>query len=151
MNTASIALAIVGLVAASLPTSFGQTAYTVHSTMLPFFEAWNACIASGGYLAAPETSLQNDLIWATIKKAEITGAVWLSGTDIGMEGSWIWLSKNVPLGRLAGYDNFAAGEPNNMGSNNIEENCLNIGHFGSSKWNDASCSLAFPYVCEFKK
>uniref|UniRef100_A0A182NPC3 C-type lectin domain-containing protein n=1 Tax=Anopheles dirus TaxID=7168 RepID=A0A182NPC3_9DIPT len=131
-----------------LPTSFGLT-YTVHNTKVTFFEAWNACISYSGYLASPESVRQNEAIWTLIKKTGATGGWWLSGTDIGMEGSWIWLSRNVPVGSAYGYDNFAAGEPNNVVTATNTENCLNIGFFGNSKWNDAACDSSFYYVCEY--
>uniref|UniRef100_A0A182NPC4 C-type lectin domain-containing protein n=1 Tax=Anopheles dirus TaxID=7168 RepID=A0A182NPC4_9DIPT len=65
-----------------------------------------------------------------------------------MEGSWIWLSRNVPVAIVGGYTNWASTEPNNVVTATNTENCLNIGFFGNSKWNDAACDSSFYYVCE---
>uniref|UniRef100_A0A182NPC6 Uncharacterized protein n=1 Tax=Anopheles dirus TaxID=7168 RepID=A0A182NPC6_9DIPT len=48
-----------------------------------------------------------------------------------MEGSWIWLSRNVPVAIVGGYTNWASTEPNNVGG---AENCLMAGLDSSVKW-----------------
>ncbi|XP_049289321.1 perlucin-like [Anopheles funestus] len=144
MKACVIALTIGVLVAVGLPTTTALR-YTVHNTPVNFFTAWQQCIAKGGALAAIETPCQNEFVYDAIKQSGGSGGWWISGTDLGLEGSWIWMSKNVPLGNVNGYMNFAPGEPSNSGTTG--EHCLAIEQ--SPQWNDMPCDKLLNYVCEY--
>uniref|UniRef100_A0A182QWB7 C-type lectin domain-containing protein n=1 Tax=Anopheles farauti TaxID=69004 RepID=A0A182QWB7_9DIPT len=144
MNASLIVLALVGIVPLILPTT-SALRYTVHNTKVPLYEAWTQCITKGGYLASPATAKQNLEIWNEVKKTGTSDGWWLSGTDNGMEGSWIWLSRNVPIGIINGYTNWASTEPNNHGGT---EHCMRM-EYTSGKWYDLSCDLSLYYVCEY--
>ncbi|EAL41080.2 AGAP010707-PA, partial [Anopheles gambiae str. PEST] len=105
------------------------------------------CIMNGGYLAATQTAFQNSEVWSVIRKAGVTGEVWVSGTQLGLQGSWIWLSRNTPVGRMSGYTNWYPGKPSNAA--NSGDNCLTIGVFNTAMWNDRQCTREYPYVCEY--
>ncbi|XP_053677345.1 perlucin-like [Anopheles nili] len=88
---------------------------------------------------------ENDEVKKAIKTAGVIGTYWIGGTDNGIEGSWIWISRNKPVGSLDGYTNFNSGEPNNLGTSG--ENCLTINY--NFQWNDLPCDNTIPYVCEY--
>ncbi|XP_053668144.1 collectin-11-like [Anopheles marshallii] len=121
--------------------------YTVHKTKVTYFEAMTRCIKNGGHLATVLAPLQQHRIWSAITKASLSQeSWWTSGTDLGMEGSWIWLARNVPLGSFAGYTNFIDGEPNNA---NGTEHCLAmVGGTKKGQWSDVGCDTLRFYVCE---
>lgn len=146
MQARAIFIIVVGLLSEFVP-SIQALRYTVHTKKLPFFEAWDQCIMNGGYLAATQTAFQNSEVWSVIRKAGVTGEVWLSGTQLGLQGSWIWLSRNTPVGRMSGYTNWYPGKPSNAA--NSGDNCLTIGVFNTAMWNDRQCTREYPYVCEY--
>uniref|UniRef100_A0A182SKN8 C-type lectin domain-containing protein n=1 Tax=Anopheles maculatus TaxID=74869 RepID=A0A182SKN8_9DIPT len=131
MKTVLLALVIAGLVAVGLPSA-QAIRYTAYKTKLSFYAAWQQCLDKGGNLASVETPSQNGQVVAAIKKAGSSDGWWISGTDAGLEGSWIWVSSNKPIGSIKGYVNFASGEPNNNASNG--ENCLIT--YNDGTWND---------------
>uniref|UniRef100_A0A182NPC8 C-type lectin domain-containing protein n=1 Tax=Anopheles dirus TaxID=7168 RepID=A0A182NPC8_9DIPT len=136
MTAGLVVLAIVAIAASTLPSTLALR-YTVHTTKVSFYEAWTQCIGRGGYLAAPETAQQNEAIWNAIKKTGGTSkSYWLAGTDNGSEGTWIWISRNKPVGSVGGYINWASGAPN-VGKTN--QNCLMLQDEGTAKWVDAAC------------
>ncbi|XP_053667968.1 pulmonary surfactant-associated protein D-like [Anopheles marshallii] len=144
MKTGLIAPIVVALVAVGLPATHALR-YTVHNTAVPFFEAWQQCLAKGGSLASIELAVQNLAVTDQIQKSGASGAWWISGSDMGLEGSWIWMSRNTPVGYRSGYINFADGEPNNKAAGG--ENCLTMHKDGG--WNDESCDNRNFYVCEY--
>jgi len=78
--------------------------------------------------------------------------IWLGGTDVQVEGTWIWLcdSKTFYVVEQSppGYSGFLVNEPNNYNGN---EDCLSL-HLGkngaASGWNDVPCVNSYAYVCE---
>uniref|UniRef100_A0A182QDF9 C-type lectin domain-containing protein n=1 Tax=Anopheles farauti TaxID=69004 RepID=A0A182QDF9_9DIPT len=148
MNTAVIVLAVVALAASNLPTIHALR-YSVHTTKVTFYEALVQCSDKGGLLASPETPTQNEQIWKAIKTAGTVGTYWIAGSDAGLEGSWIWVTSNRPVGSLNGYVNWDANEPNNAwpGPPTAVENCLSI-FDGKPKWNDVPCDKLYNYVCQ---
>ncbi|XP_050067593.1 pulmonary surfactant-associated protein D-like [Anopheles maculipalpis] len=139
-----LALVIAGLVAMGLPAT-DALRYTVYKSKVSFYEAWQQCIANGGSLASIQLASQNANVLAAIQAAGGDGGWWLSGTDVGLEGSWVWFSTNKAVGTPYGFVNFAAGEPSNSGTNG--ENCLSMNIQGT--WNDDACDKLLYYVCEF--
>uniref|UniRef100_A0A182LWP0 C-type lectin domain-containing protein n=1 Tax=Anopheles culicifacies TaxID=139723 RepID=A0A182LWP0_9DIPT len=122
MKSSWIVTFIAGVVAIGLPTA-NALRYTISNEKLTFFGAWQQCIEQGGTLATIETPRQNAQVLTAIKKSgKVADNWWLSGADLGLEGSWIWLSNNKPVGRSSGFVNFAASEPNNTGAGG--EHCM---------------------------
>jgi hypothetical protein len=66
------------------------------------------------------------------------GEIWLGGSDEGQEGDWYWIT-----GEAWGYENWAPGEPNNIGDDSVlssEENCLEYRNwYPTPQWNDLPC------------
>ncbi len=67
------------------------------------------------------------------------GKWWTGYTDAATEGTWLWAN-----GESATYTNWHSGEPNNVGN----EDCMQLGRFGSYTWNDEPCTSPFRYICE---
>lgn len=65
---------------------------------------------------------------------------WLSGSDMGHEGKFVWTNTGLRLT----YTNMASGQPDNSLGN---ENCLEIRDQG--KWNDNNCLVDNHFVCQF--
>ncbi|XP_050079823.1 C-type lectin domain family 4 member K-like [Anopheles maculipalpis] len=142
-----VTLAVIGLMLMVVPPAL-TLRYTVHNTKVIFFEALHQCIKNGGYLAAVETPYQAEQIWTAIKNsgASTSQVWWVSGTDLGIEGSWLWLSRNKAVGTIRGWTNWMDGEPNN--SNNVEH-CMSLNGSKNGQWNDISCEATQFYVCEY--
>ncbi|XP_035893152.1 macrophage mannose receptor 1-like [Anopheles stephensi] len=143
MKTVLLALAIFGLAAVGLPTA-QSLRYTAYKTKVSFFEAWQQCLAKGGSLASIELARQKEVVVAAMKKAGASDGWWISGTYVGLEGSWIWLSNNKPVGSIKGFVNFAPGEPNHLSTNG--ENCLIT--YNDGTWNDVDCGKTYYYICQ---
>uniref|UniRef100_A0A182WDF7 C-type lectin domain-containing protein n=1 Tax=Anopheles minimus TaxID=112268 RepID=A0A182WDF7_9DIPT len=144
MYTKHVAVVILGAVLLVLPPVL-MLRYTVHNTKVIFFEAVTQCIKKGGDLTSIESAYQQNQIWNAIKKAGSTAdSWWTSGTDLGLEGSWLWLSQNRRFGK---YINFMEGEPNNDKS---LDNCLAmIGGNKLGQWSDVDCNSTRYYVCQY--
>ncbi|XP_071952137.1 CD209 antigen-like protein D [Antedon mediterranea] len=84
-------------------------------------EARSNCLALGADLVVVRNQEENDFLYANIP---VGGKLWLGISDV---------------------ENFGFGEPNNAG---YDEDCVELGFKGSSKWNDISCNRSVAYVCE---
>lgn len=70
------------------------------------------------------------------------GIFWLGGTDVQIEGEWVWTGNVQAMGS---YRNWAPGEPNNANGN---EHCLEMDMGGQYHWNDNNCENRFNFICE---
>uniref|UniRef100_A0A182WE59 C-type lectin domain-containing protein n=1 Tax=Anopheles minimus TaxID=112268 RepID=A0A182WE59_9DIPT len=122
----------------------GAKKYLAYYRSVNFFQAWQQCRLYGGHLASIESEQENGQVAAAIKAVGDMKLQWLiGGTDIGFDGSFIWIGLN----QEATYLNFLEGEPNN---HNGPEDCLTMGHLGTDKWNDVPCDFkAGGFVCAF--
>uniref|UniRef100_A0AAG5D2I2 C-type lectin domain-containing protein n=1 Tax=Anopheles atroparvus TaxID=41427 RepID=A0AAG5D2I2_ANOAO len=113
-----------------------------------FLEAWRFCASFGLRLATVTSAEESRLLDQAVNG---TGNVpagstwWIGGTNLGREGSFIWISTNLPVGYKTGYFNFSPGQPDNYKG---VENCLEIGRFGPTMWNDMPCDTKLHFVCE---
>ncbi|XP_035903747.1 perlucin-like [Anopheles stephensi] len=142
-------VAAIGLVLmVVLPPPVLTLRYTIHNTKVTFFNALTQCIQLNGHLAAVQTPYQQAAIWKAIKKAgPTTESWWTSGTDLGMEGSWLWFSRNRRVGSVRGWTNWMDTEPNN---GNSPEHCLAlIGGTKAGQWSDVVCTDPRFFVCEY--
>ena len=94
-----------------------------------------ACSAEGGVLATITDG--NDNTFAAGVSDLVGAGVWIGFTDELVEGSWGWLS-----GAPVDFTQWGWGEPNDS----YGEDCAEVG--GGGYWNDATCAMAKPYVCE---
>ena len=60
--------------------------------------------------------------------------VWLAGSDLLMEGVWMWANDRTPIG----YKNWAPGQPDNRGHYHPPAHCLGL--FDTvNLWDDENC------------
>ncbi|XP_062575880.1 perlucin-like [Saccostrea cucullata] len=103
------------------------------------------CQAYGGYLANINDVHEQHVIQTVISRnigGFSPGIFWLGGTDIQIEGEWVWTGNVEAFGT---YKNWSPGEPNNAGSN---EHCLEMDMNGNYQWNDNNCQNRFNFICE---
>ena len=113
-----------------------------------------------GYLATVTSAAENAFI------TEKTGgsAAWLGGTDVAMEGRWVWadgpeagqvfwtsacgVGARGTCAATGGFNNFNGGEPNNYNGN---EDGLQILAGTSGRWNDLphTTTSSLPMVVEY--
>ena len=69
-------------------------------------------------------------------RALVQGLAWIGGDDLTAEQAFGWLDGTI------GYTNWSTGEPNDIGN----EDCLVM--YADGTWNDQSCEITSPVVCE---
>lgn len=97
-----------------------------------------------GYLANITSSDENSFVAARISQDG-----WFGASDSGVEGTWQWLDGpeagttfwiGTAGGTAYGYENWASGEPNQMG----DEDCSQF-YANGSGWNDLPCNSSLNY------
>lgn len=105
-------------------------------------DAAKECETLGSYLAEVDSSSEMEFL-QTLSKSPLNkysqNLIWLGGSDINYEGSWVWRRGN----RKMEYTNWNLNEPNGY----TRENCLQA-HGPEGHWNDLFCGVQIPYVCE---
>ncbi|KAL3271941.1 hypothetical protein HHI36_022411 [Cryptolaemus montrouzieri] len=112
-----------------------------------FFTANEFCRAHGMNLLSIETETENTLILKYLgQKLQKLDHIWTSGSDLGQEGSFIWLS----TGKSLNFTYWAKFEPNNVANN---EHCLEIWNVKVNEyiWNDRPCAESYNFICELPK
>lgn len=130
--------------------------YAICGVPLSQVDAELDCELRDGHLAALESAEENEAVAKAVFAVVSSSNVWLGGSR-NDEFAWSWPSGAVFWrgGRdgMAEDDAFAlwqAGEPNNTSSLTGEaEACLAL-TAEHADWNDRSCDLALPYVCELE-
>lgn len=100
------------------------------------------CVELGGHLAKITSAVQN----GAVRRLVGSSLVWLGAKDSTQEGKWTWSDGSS----LAGYTNWAKGQPDNAGGGwecqdykGQGEDCLTMGHWTKNKnngqWNDHCC------------
>uniref|UniRef100_A0A182NPC9 C-type lectin domain-containing protein n=1 Tax=Anopheles dirus TaxID=7168 RepID=A0A182NPC9_9DIPT len=110
----------------------GFKRYIAYKRNINFFTAWQTCRLMGGHLASIESADENARVVDAIKAVGNINKDWfIGGTDIGIEGRFVWIGTNKEI-TSSTYRNWNNGEPNNSGGN---EDCTAMG----TKWNDIGC------------
>lgn len=91
----------------------------------------------GGDLAVIRSADDDSFIFDLIKKQDTVTfwGAWL-GLQRNADGNLVWVD-GTPL--EGNFQNFAGGEPNNVGG---KENCVTMygtGNYGKGRWNDLPC------------
>ena len=141
----------------------GTCYYYVGSTKLAWSAAQDACVALGGHLAFVDSAEESVLIGTIAPGSEEAVAaglhdIWVGGTDSPTEGAWHWIDGTAYYDDVAlegiGYINWRGVEPNNSTSQDAAgENCMIIEGDNNlvdrgPQWDDRSCLVAYPYLCE---
>jgi hypothetical protein len=117
-------------------TSAGHT-YELVSVDSPvtWFQAEDSAETLGGYLATVSSQEEQDLIAAQLPPG---GNTWIGGTDVIVEGTWIWMT-----GESWSFTNWSPGEP----SQTEGDDYLQIEQ-ASGQWKSAS-GTALAFVVEW--
>ncbi|KAL3271946.1 hypothetical protein HHI36_022416 [Cryptolaemus montrouzieri] len=112
-----------------------------------YYKANEFCRAHGMNLLSIETEAENSLIlkyWKqNLKKVD---HIYTSGSDLGEEGNFIWLSTGKPLN----FTYWSPPQPDNAGKN---EHCVEIWKLAENNyfWNDIPCTASYYFICELPK
>ncbi|XP_075466545.1 pulmonary surfactant-associated protein D-like [Ascaphus truei] len=121
----------------STVTRAGTNFFVTSGTEGNFNEAKAICSETGGQVASPRNSEDNQAVLAL--SLQYKKKLFLGINDIETEGTF-----RYPTGELIGYSNWHPNEPNN---DNGMEDCVEMVENG--KWNDANCNDKRLIVCEF--
>ncbi|XP_066304554.1 lymphocyte antigen 75-like [Branchiostoma lanceolatum] len=116
--------------------SYRQSCYIIVGTSKTWQQARAACQTLQADLASLATGLEQ--VWIGIQIPNINGH-WIGLHDMSQEGSWQW-TDGTPYSST--FTSWNPGEPNNVG----DEDCVEVLQGGG--WNDHSCSVSRPYICE---
>lgn len=141
----------------ALPTcSFADSdtaRYIVCPEQLPYAAAQMDCQRRGARLAAIASQQENDFIGMRVF-AVVTANVWLGGTRTDdlvwswPDGSVFWRGAADGSAEAGAFALWNQGEPNDSSTVTTDpERCVVL-TAPNYEWNDRSCSLALPYVCE---
>ena len=129
------------------------TEYAVCEAPLDHADATRDCELRGGHLLSLESSTENDAVAGAVFEV-IGGNVWLGGTrsdDLVWrwpDGTVFWRGERNGSPEADAFVLWQNGEPNNSSStSDAPEACLALTAEGGD-WNDRSCELTLPYVCE---
>jgi len=143
----------LGRAACSNVEVLGQK-YEICETPLEHAAAEQDCRLHHAQLAALDSAEKDDAVAKEVFALVSSSNVWLGGTrDEDLVWSWsngnvFWRGGRDGATEPAAFARWQAGEPNNSNSQTGEaEACLALTAEGAD-WNDRSCALRLPYVCE---
>ncbi|XP_035670035.1 uncharacterized protein LOC118411665 [Branchiostoma floridae] len=116
--------------------SYRQSCYLIVGTSKTWHQARRECQTLQADLASLATGLEQ--VWMGLQIPNINGH-WIGLHDIPQEGSWQWADGTPYSSTVTSWN---VGEPNNVG----DEDCVEVLQGGG--WNDHSCSVSRPYICE---
>ena len=137
------------VVSSHLPRIFilhRQAVYVYFANFLNFAQAAKACTQVGGQLASITNSYEQGMAVKTLPK-NMGSSVWVGGSDQKQEGHWVWRDGSK-------FAFTAWGKHYNEPNGGRRENCLQLqrkktGLLTEGFWNDKSCSVSSPFICEF--
>ena len=128
--------------------------YAVCSTPLDHASAAADCTRRGAHLAAIG-SAEEDTDLALAASSIVSGNLWLGGKRSDdfvwswPDGTVFWRGERDGSAEPNAFVLWQGGEPNNSSSTSGgPEACLAL-TAADADWNDRSCALTLPYVCEF--
>lgn len=101
-----------------------------------FGHAKYLCKQWKGHLVKITSAFKN-----TVLQGLIDADTWIGGTDVAVEGEWLWCADDSPFT----YDNWSPSVPNPGGFN---KDCAIIKH-SNGLWLDKDCDKEYPYICEY--
>lgn len=101
--------------------------------------AENACATWGGHLVTIDNVAENTAVRSLVTTyCGANTTAWIGLNDLISEGQYVWIGGGAP-----GYTNWASGEPNNVGNEDVVHMLV------SGQWNDLpATSNQLCYVCE---
>ncbi|XP_033733674.1 perlucin-like [Pecten maximus] len=120
------------------------------SVLATWAESLTYCELFESKLAVIETEREQTFIEGLLSREWHTGAsdgVWVDGTDLLIEGEWVWADDGTPI-NTQGYNKWFPGEPNSLGRRG--EDCMDLLHHEKYNWNDNSCERKQNFLCEIE-
>jgi len=104
-----------------------------------------AAISLGGHLATVNDAAENAWLHTNfvLDANGSTRDVWHGFNDIAVEGQWEWTS-----GEAVTYENWASGQPNNLGNSGQDRGHFYVGGNNGLEWNDHYDTEVFYSVVE---
>ena len=118
----------------------GESCYKIISQGKQFSDASSDCKARGGRVVKITSRSELNFLFETFIKPLKSISAWIGLTRIPNTETFQW-EDNTKLEKFKFWNTL---EPNNSGN---EENCVEL-FTNSGKWNDITCSLKRPYICE---
>lgn len=123
----------------------GTGFYYFENTTKNWFEAFASCRQMSAQLISFETVEEWSLIMDYRRTIKDTNRYWTSGTDLGSEGSHVWLATGKPMD----INVWTVNNPDNYKNN---EHCDELGwrpaNSPTDGLNDVACSAKLRYICE---
>jgi len=122
-----------------------ETCYVLFNTIRTWQAAQADCLAIGATLVIVDSDAEQAIVGGLSANVPVgTPDIWLGATDELVENSFVWVD-----GQPMVFQKWRAGEPNNNGPGDDPENCAVIeGDTALHEWDDRSCVVAAPYICE---
>lgn len=136
------------------PLTVDGREYAVCAMPLDYASAASDCSLRGAHLAAMGSEAENAAVAAATFSTVNSSNIWIGGTRTDdfvwswPDGTVFWRGGRDGSAEPGAYVLWQPGEPNNSSSTSAEpEACLAL-TVENADWNDRSCSLSLPYVCE---
>ncbi|XP_018569918.1 perlucin-like [Anoplophora glabripennis] len=126
-------------------TNFENKGYYVQSIFTAnYFQAMQFCHYHGMRLLSITSKKENDFIEGKIRKMNLEGHHWTSGTILPSPDPWIWMY----TGNSMIYTHWDIGEPS-LSVGNSSEECLEVRIIrGGLWWNDLNCLGLLNFICD---
>ncbi|XP_017777572.1 PREDICTED: C-type lectin 37Da-like [Nicrophorus vespilloides] len=123
--------------------NYGNKTYFIDlNKKLNWINANLACKQYNMELLTIDTDEEFDFIDIHISKMENNIQIWTSGTDLGAEGAYKWMSN----GRKICSNRWHKNQPDNAGS---AEHCIQfLKHESAILLNDNKCDITIGYICQ---
>ncbi|XP_013408839.1 C-type lectin domain family 4 member E [Lingula anatina] len=129
------------------PLQYGTSCYFIGLLPKTWSEAREICQNMDGDLVAIETYGEDSFLYQQIKSLPVLTNVyyWTGGyQNLAIyKDQWKWMSTDQSIPFNSQYSRWKSGQPSSL-----FEHCLNLLCNENCEWNDARCSLKFPFVCE---
>jgi hypothetical protein len=103
------------------------------------------------HLVRVDDAEENAFIRRAATNVGFNGNIWLGGSDLATEGTWVWTDgTQFWVGKANGtrvggnYANWSALQPDTQST---AEDCAEIAQ-GTATWHDVACALRQAFVCE---
>lgn len=118
------------------------TCYMLLNALTDWTGAQAACLALGANLVSIETAEEQLLVAGLAVQYPVDQPdLWIGASDTVVEGSFVWVDQAALV-----YDNWRLNEPNNGGIDG--EDCAIIEGDALLEWDDRSCAVLHPAICE---
>ncbi|XP_030003832.1 galactose-specific lectin nattectin-like [Sphaeramia orbicularis] len=119
--------------------SFDGRCYKYVATHATWADAELYCVSQRANLVSIHSHAESNFVKGLIENYDHSeGPTWIGLSDLHKEGRWMWSD-----GSQVNFLFWSVGQPDN---HNWNEHCVHTTG-EASKWNDAICTTAHPYVC----